>query len=421
MDSVKIGLLLGDELDWPSTYESLLRRLDLRVKHRGRETRVECERVRIHPFALNAPTSYRLVIDRLAYWYLHPREWLKKAALLNDVYMINNPFTFQSMEKHAAYCAMMRCGIKIPETWLIPTKNPPADPTFARKYERTAAKYNDLFDLGGLGGHIGYPMYMKPFDGGGWRGVSRIADQEALYSQYDSSGQSLMHLQRAVEPYDVFVRSLAIGPQVISLRYDPTQPSHGRYQVDHAFLSERQGREARQLVKLINSFFRWEFNSCECMLQGDDVWAIDFANACPDIAINSLHYYYPWALMALVRWSVFCATTGRRSRINMEPYQYFEIGDSDRSYEEKLAAYEAIADNYFQRDEFEEFCEVNFPHLEEVAIEYFRSQEFLDMTSETIRDIFPPHEQEKYTGHFAGLARFWAQSRAEQLAAAKGK
>ena len=54
-----------------------------------------------------------------------PREWLKKVALMDDVYLLNSPFTFQSMEKHAAYCAMLRLGLKVPRTVLIPHKNPP--------------------------------------------------------------------------------------------------------------------------------------------------------------------------------------------------------------------------------------------------------------------------------------------------------
>ena len=64
------------------------------------------------------------MIDRLAYWYYHPREWLKKAALMNGTYLLNSPFTFQSMEKHSAYCAMLRLGLKIPRTVLVPYKNP---------------------------------------------------------------------------------------------------------------------------------------------------------------------------------------------------------------------------------------------------------------------------------------------------------
>ncbi len=43
---------------------------------------------------------------------------------MDDVYLLNSPFTFQSMEKHSAYCALMRLGMKVPETVLVPYKNP---------------------------------------------------------------------------------------------------------------------------------------------------------------------------------------------------------------------------------------------------------------------------------------------------------
>ena len=119
----KIGLLLGDEEDWPTAFELLARKLGSTVAYRRKEYEVAVERIRIHPFNLKASTSYNLVIDRLAYWHVNPREWLKKAALLNNVYLLNNPFTFQSMEKHSAYCAMIRLGLNIPDTWLIPPKN----------------------------------------------------------------------------------------------------------------------------------------------------------------------------------------------------------------------------------------------------------------------------------------------------------
>ena len=91
----------------------------------GAEHAFDVERITIEPFDLRAKPRYDLVIDRLAYWYYVPREWLKKVALMDDVYLLNSPFTFQSMEKHAAYCAMMRLGLKVPETVLVPYKNPP--------------------------------------------------------------------------------------------------------------------------------------------------------------------------------------------------------------------------------------------------------------------------------------------------------
>ena len=124
------------------------------------------ERVRIHPFNLRDRARHQVVIDRLAYWYYHPREWLKKVALMDDVYLMNSPFTFQSMEKHSAYCALIRLGMNVPDTVLVPYKNPIDNVRWAY----TSRNYNDPFDLVAIADEMGYPLFMKPFDGGGWRG-----------------------------------------------------------------------------------------------------------------------------------------------------------------------------------------------------------------------------------------------------------
>ncbi|MFI7150864.1 hypothetical protein ACIBO2_38595 [Nonomuraea sp. NPDC050022] len=72
--------------------------------------------------------------------------------MMDDVYLLNSPFTFQSMEKHAAYCAMMRLGLKVPKTVLVPYKNPPDN----TKYAYTASRYNQPFDLDAVAEGIGY-------------------------------------------------------------------------------------------------------------------------------------------------------------------------------------------------------------------------------------------------------------------------
>src|SRR5688572_22741063 len=118
-----VGLLLGTEDDWPRAYETLVGRLGP-VTHGGASHRIRTERVTIEPFNLRDKPRHDLVIDRLAYWYYHPREWLKKVALMDDVYLLNSPFTFQSMEKHSAYCALLRLGMHVPDTVLVPYKNP---------------------------------------------------------------------------------------------------------------------------------------------------------------------------------------------------------------------------------------------------------------------------------------------------------
>jgi esterase/lipase superfamily enzyme len=111
-----VGLLLGAEEDWPTAFEALARRLGVLKPPGGGEHTITTERLTIEPFNLRDKARQELVIDRLAYWYYHPREWLKKVALMDDVYLLNSPFTFQSMEKHSAYCALIRLGLHVPET-----------------------------------------------------------------------------------------------------------------------------------------------------------------------------------------------------------------------------------------------------------------------------------------------------------------
>ena len=125
-----IGLLLGTEDDWPVAFETLISRLGPITDASGHRHRIATERITMEPFDLRDRPRYELVIDRLAYWYYLPREWLKKIALMNDVYLLNSPFTFQSMEKHAAYCAMIRLGLKVPQTVLVPHKDPPDNSRF---------------------------------------------------------------------------------------------------------------------------------------------------------------------------------------------------------------------------------------------------------------------------------------------------
>ena len=102
------------------------------------------------------------------------------------------------------------------------------------------------------------------------------------------------------------------------MRFRPEEPMHDRYAVSHDFLTPEVGSEVVAISRLINAFFRWEFNSCECLVRGDEVYPIDYANACPDVGLTCLHYYFPWAIKALVKWCVFCVVTGRRPQLDLD-------------------------------------------------------------------------------------------------------
>jgi hypothetical protein len=397
-----IGLLLGAEEDWPRAFESVLRMVGP-LHADGEVHTFSTERLTIEPFRLDDPVRTPLVIDRLAHWYYHPREWLKKAALVNGTYLLNSPFTFQSMEKHSAYCAMVRLGLKVPATTLVPYKHPVDNV----RWVYTAERYNEPFDLDQIAEELGYPLYMKPFDGGGWRGVSRINDRGDLHRAYDESGEMLMHLQATVE-YEHFARALSIGPETMVMDFRPDQPMHNRYAVSHGFLSESAGSQAVAISRIVNAFFRWEFNSAEMLVVGDEVYPIDYANACPDVAVTSLHYYFPWAITALVRWSTYCLVTGRRARVDLETSRYFDIADNpELSYDEKLSSYLRLADDYFESDRYWEWCGRHLPHLEEQVYDWVSSESFARLLRETVAATYAPHQQEEFLAHFRGLIGMW--------------
>ncbi len=145
--------------------------------------------------------------------------------------------------------------------------------------------------------------------------MSQIDDADELHRAYDQSGQRLMHLQKAVEGYDVFARSLSIGAETMVMKFDPASRCMPATRSATASSPPDTGDEVVTIGRLVNAFFRWEFNSCETLVKGGEVYPIDYANACPDVALTSLHYYFPWAMKALVKWAVFCTVTGRQAAL----------------------------------------------------------------------------------------------------------
>lgn len=402
-----IGLSLGADLCWPAAYEAIMARLDLRIPFEGDTLRFEVERVSIEPFDLRQSCKYDVVIDRLTHWFHTSREWIKKAVIMDGLYVFNNPWSVQSMEKHTAYCAMMHLGMPVPDTWMFPPKsyagnNPDLQPTLAR--------YAKLFDITRLGPKLGYPMFVKPYDGGGWRGVRKVDDAETLRDAYEQSGADVMHVQAGIMPYDGFVRSIGLGPQVHHVSYDPDAPLHNRYRDRHdASISAADLETLRKVTLTINSFFGWEFNSCESLRRAGVWHPMDFANACPDSQVTSLHRHFPWLVKAYIRWSVFCAATKRSMRPNLDWAPYYAIAKSDRSYAEKLDAYAAIANERLETARFEEFCDEHLTDLDAITHEFFGTLEARDVIGQKVAALFPAHEIETFTELFWQRIQAWRQ------------
>jgi hypothetical protein len=399
----RIGLSLGADLCWPLCFEEIVRRLELEIPLRGDRVSFEVERVSIEPFDLRQPVSYDVVLDRLTHWYHTSREWVKKAVLMDGVYVLNNPWSIQANEKHTTYCAMMRLGLPVPETWMVP----PKDYEWTDDLRATLARYARLFDLGDIGRRIGYPLFMKPYDGGAWVGVSRIDDEPGLREAYEKSGKRVMHLQKAVHPHDLFVRCLGVGPQTRLMRYDPGAPLHARYLVDSGFVTDDEASLMTDMTLTINTFFGWDFNSCEALRKDGVFHPIDFANACPDSQVTSLHYHFPWLVKAKVRWALYVAATKRPMRKNLDWEPYFEVARADLPFRDRLSAYATIARKRLDASRFEEFCARHLARLDEVAFEFFGTEAAKEAVRVKVAALYPKHEVEEFTERFWAAIQRW--------------
>jgi hypothetical protein len=164
----------------------------------------------------------------------------------------------------------------------------------------------------------------------------------------------------------------------------------------------------------INTFFGWDFNSCESLRKDGVFYPIDFANACPDSQVTSLHFHFPWLVLAKLRWAVFCAVTRRRMRQTLDWEPYFAVARQDLPYREKLSRYAAIARDRLEADRFADFCGEHLGDLDAVADEFFASPACREAVRLKVEALYPPHEVEAFTDLFFGRIQRW---RAEQAAA----
>lgn len=410
-----IGLSLGADLCWPASYEAILKRLDLNIKYKKEEIRFASERVTIEPYDLQYTPRYDLVLDRITHWFMTSREWIKKIVVMDGVYVLNNPWSIQSNEKHTTYAAMMKLGMPIPKTWMLP----PKEYTDEGDTQITIKRYNRMFDLTQVGNQIGFPNFIKPYDGGAWVGVKRCKDPKALAEAYNASGTRVHHLQASVEGYDRFIRAIGIGPQVNIMRYNADAPLHARYMVDFNFVTGDEWARAARICRTINAFFGWDFNSCEMLRKDGVLYPIDFANACPDSQVTSLHFHFPWLVKALLKWTIFCAATRRPVTMNLDWKPFFAKND-DRPFDEKLLDYDAIARKHFDAEAFEAFCDKYLGDIDEIAWEFFGTDEFKEITRAKVSALYPKHEVDQFTDHFFGLIQFWRKTERDRLDRLKG-
>ena len=155
----------------------------------------------------------------------------------------------------------------------------------------------------------------------------------------------------------------------------------------------------------INSFFGWDFNSCEALRKDGTFFPIDFANPCPDNQVNSIHYHWPWYVTSNLKWAVFCAATKRPMRKTLDFEPYYAIAKKDLPYREKLRGYAKIARERLQADEFAEFAQKHLKPLEETATKWFQSDRCKEAITKKVAHMYPAHEVADFSGRFFDLVK----------------
>jgi len=297
---MKVGLLVGREGTFPP---ALINEIN------DRNTGVTAEYIRVGGVRMAEPCQYDVIIDRISHEIPFYRAYLK-SAVLSGVKVINNPFWWTADDKFFNYSLATRLGVAIPKTVLLPQK--------AYKEGVVSESLRNLqypLNWDEILEYVGLPAFIKPFDGGGWRGVSRIDSRQELMAKYDESGTDCMVLQQFI-PFDHYVRSYCIGKrEVWPMPYDPV---FRRYLVVDEYLDPELDERVRRETVLINQALGYDINTVEFAIAGGVPYAIDYMNPAPDADWWSVGtVYFKWLVQKIADLAIDVALEGQSTMKNL--------------------------------------------------------------------------------------------------------
>jgi hypothetical protein len=286
-----IGVLFGMENVFPG---ALVERIN-GMKVPG----VDAEFVQIGGVRMDAPSPYRVIVDRISHDIPFYRAWLKIAAL-GGSQVISNPFWCSADDKFFNYALAARLGVAIPATVLLPHKeHPPGTTDKSMRNLQYPLNWDEVFE------YIGFPAFLKPFDGGGWRDVFQVKSREEFFESYDQTRTLCMTLQKAVKFTDYF-RCYVVGQQEVHVMpYDPRKPFHERYVKDPpAYPPDLMARVKRDSLTLCRAL-GYDLNTVEFAVEDGVPYAIDFMNPAPDADPHSVGpENFEWIVDSVARLAV---------------------------------------------------------------------------------------------------------------------
>jgi hypothetical protein len=284
----KVGILVGREQSFP---EALIGSINERGKGE-----VVAEFIKVGGVRHDLTREYDLIIDRISHEIPFYRALMKRAALEGTI-IINNPFWWSADDKFFNYSLAAKLGVAIPKTVLLPQKD------YIKGVTSESLRNLEFpLDWQGVVDYVGMPAILKPFDGGGWKNVSRVNSLEELWFEYDQTGTLCMTLQEFIH-FDQFVRCYCIGQEeVMIMPYDPTKPylSGEQYINDPNYLTAELTERILKDVRTICRALGYDINTVEFAIKDGVPYAIDFMNPAPDADLHSVgEFYHHWVTNAV--------------------------------------------------------------------------------------------------------------------------
>ena len=286
----KIGILHGKERSFP---EAFVERINSK-KIDG----IIAEPVRIDKVMQGESSGYAVILDRISQDIPFYRAFLKNAALCGTA-VINNPFWWSADEKFFNNCLSTKIDVPVPKTVILPSRDLPTD-TSADSFKNLAYP----LDWESMFKYIGFPAYMKPFAGGGWKSVYKLTDMDDFFSKHAETEQLVMLLQEEII-FDEYYRCYCIGGKYVKIMpYEPRNPHHLRYVADFKPDAKRY-KLMEDIVLRINKYLGYDFNTVELALRDGVPYAIDFCNPAPDADLASVgHENFDWVVEAAATFAI---------------------------------------------------------------------------------------------------------------------
>lgn len=310
----KIGILFGQERSFPMAF---IERINSKLIEG-----IIAEPVRVDKVAQGEAVDYAVIVDRISQDVAFYRAYLKNAALCGTA-VINNPFWWSADEKFFNNCLATKIGVPVPKTVILPSKELPSDTT-----DQSFSNLTYPLDWDGIFRYVGFPAYMKPFAGGGWKHVYRLGSADEFFEKHGETGQLVMLLQEEIS-FEEYYRCYCVGGKYVHIMpYEPRNPHHLRYQAGFTPTRERL-QQMEEIVLRLNQYLGYDLNTVELAVRENVPYAIDFCNPAPDADVNSVgEENFAWIVETMANYAIERALDQKPGRDNLTWGEFVKRGSA---------------------------------------------------------------------------------------------